>query len=119
MFGARLFISAAVPATIGEASEVPHSQSHFARGRPLNEHPGAPMVTQLPRLDQLYRRSDWLVAATLMTPEYAAGYERWLLPSLPAAATTTTPFLRAYATSSRSSAVELNPAMLMLITSAP
>ena len=89
--GKRLMMSAAVPATNGVASDVPHHRVQAGPGLPLYVQPGAAISTHLPKLDQLYRPSLPLLAATERTPGYAAGKFRAVRPALPAAATTTTP----------------------------
>ena len=54
--------------------------------------PGAAILTQSPWFDQLYSPSLSVVAATLRTSGYAAGYIGVDVPLFPAAATRTAPF---------------------------
>lgn len=72
--GRRLFMSAAMPATMGDAKDVPHHQvQRTGRVEPVIAQPGADTLVHDPRFDQLYRRLELFDAATLMTPGRAAG----------------------------------------------
>src|SRR5687767_12683828 len=81
--------------------------------------PGAAMSTQLPNELKLVSEPLALVAATAMTSGYDAGNWTTSLPSLPAAATTTTPLDTAYLTASCRTGLSPGPPSDMLITLAP
>src|SRR4051794_34696405 len=80
--------------------------------------PGAATLTQEPYCEKDARCPAASVAPTATTPGYAAGYSGVLVPSLPAAATTRTPLLCAYAIASDSIALDSSLPRLRLMTSA-
>src|ERR1700704_6643159 len=60
--------------------------------------PGAASATPAPAFEKLALASFWSTAPTATTPGQLAGVAARLAAELPAAATITTPFARAYAT---------------------
>src|SRR4029078_10424025 len=89
--GGRERSSAAIPATTGVAPDVPQPAPKPPPSCVVGAHAGAATFTQSPRLEQFVSRPSSAVAPTDRTGGYAAGYSRIRPPSLPAAATTTTP----------------------------
>lgn len=71
--GLAAYANPAMPATSGADADVPQNDPQPPLRFVVQTQPGAASRTHEPRVDQLYSVSLLVVAATLITPEYAAG----------------------------------------------